>query len=197
MDMDSAIRGIREKIEALEAELDAIIEERRKEFNYTITRQRARFEKSVRRQHRLLKMGVLPYIARARPVTILTAPFIYAMIVPMATLDLFLFVFQHTCFRAYGVPRVKRADFIVIDRHHLAYLNVLERLNCAYCGYASGLAAYFHEIAARTEQYWCPIKHAVRVRQPHRRYAGYIDYGDPEEYRARLKEMQERTRRSR
>jgi hypothetical protein len=56
----------------------------------------------------------------------------------------------------------------VFDRYHLAYLNVLEKLNCAY---ANGLIAYVREIAGRTEQYWCPIKHARRVIGAHSHYA--------------------------
>ena len=57
-----------------------------------------------------------------------------------------------------ALKKFPRSDFIAIDRHQLAYLNVIEKVNCAYCGYANGVAAYFREVAARTEEYWCPIK---------------------------------------
>ena len=30
--------------------------------------------------------------------------------------------------------RVRRSRYFVIDRHHLAYLNGIEKLNCVYCG---------------------------------------------------------------
>jgi hypothetical protein len=43
---------------------------------------------------------------------------------------------------------------MIFDRTHLAYLNLVEKINCAYCSYGNGLAAYLREIAARTEQYW-------------------------------------------
>ena len=75
---------------------------------------------------------------------------------------------------------------MVIDRHHLAYLNAIEKLNCVYCGYANGVFAYVREIAGRTEQYWCPIRHAKRVRSPHAHYRTFVDYGDAEGYQCRL-----------
>jgi hypothetical protein len=37
----------------------------------------------------------------------------------------------------------------------------------------------------RTEQYWCPIKHARRVIGAHVQYAEFDDYGDAEAYRKR------------
>jgi hypothetical protein len=59
-------------------------------------------------------------------------------------------------------------------------------MNCLFCSYANGLFAYVAEIAARTEQYWCPIKHARRVRGSHHRYDGFTPYGDGRAYRAEL-----------
>ncbi|WP_271223801.1 hypothetical protein, partial [Streptosporangium carneum] len=68
------------------------------------------------------------------------------------------------------------------DRHKLPYLNVIQKLNCLYCAYANGVLAYVAEIASRTEQYWCPIKHAARVTGTHRRYDGFLEYGDVADY---------------
>ena len=90
------------------------------------------------------------------------------------------------CFRAYGIARVSRSDYIALDRGRLAYLNWIEALNCAYCGYGNGVIAYVREISSRTEQYWCPIKHAVRISDPHKRYYEFLEFGDAEGYRARL-----------
>ena len=36
--------------------------------------------------------------------------------------------------------------------------------------------------AARTEQYWCPIKHDRRTIGMHARYAHFLDYGDPADF---------------
>jgi hypothetical protein len=44
------------------------------------------------------------------------------------------------------------------------------------------------EIGARTEQYWCPIKHALRMKGVHSRYSHFIDYGDAESYRLHIEE---------
>ena len=73
----------------------------------------------------------------------------------------------------------------------LSYLNAIERLNCVYCGYANGLIGFVREIASRTEQYWCPIKHAHKRLDPHRRYARFADFGDSENYQAYLEQMRE------
>lgn len=74
----------------------------------------------------------------------------------------------------YRISEVDRSDFITVDRHRLAYRNVIEKLNCVFCGYANGVLTYAREIAARTEQYWCPIKHASRILGTHSRYAEFL-----------------------
>ena len=76
-----------------------------------------------------------------------------------------------------------RRSYMVIDRHRLGYLNAIERANCLYCSYANGVIAYVRDVASRTEQFWCPIKHARRVPAPHARYHGFVEYGDAEGYR--------------
>jgi hypothetical protein len=89
----------------------------------------------------------------------------------------------------YGIPKVKRSDYIRLDRRHLAYLNWAEKFNCEYCGYANGVLACATEIAARTEQYWCPIKHALRMKSMHSRYRHFFEYGDAEHYRQHIEEV--------
>jgi hypothetical protein len=81
---------------------------------------------------------------------------------------------------------VQRSSYIVIDRHHLGYLNAIEKANCMFCSYANGVFAYTREVAGRTEQYWCPIRHAQRVRGAHAHYAEFVPFGDAEGYRQRL-----------
>ena len=78
----------------------------------------------------------------------------------------------------YGIHKVLRQDRFVFDRAQLGYLNLFERVNCAYCSYANGLISYVREIAGRTEQYWCPIKHARRMHDAHGRYHEFFEYGD-------------------
>ena len=113
------------------------------------------------------------------------------LIVPLVLLDLFVSLYQALCFPAYGIEKVRRRDYLVFDRHHLAYLNLLQKLNCAYCSYANGLLAYVGEIAARTEQYWCPIKHARRLVGMHARSAHFSDFGDAEAFQRDLDRLRD------
>jgi hypothetical protein len=161
--MNPKIAALAAKIQILEAELEAELAQRRAELSVGLERGRAFFEEEVLRRHRELRTRLSTYLLNARPLVVLTAPVIYVVIVPLVLLDLFVTIYQRVCFPVYGIPKVNRGGYLIFDRHHLAYLNALEKLNCAYCSYANGLIAYVREIAGRTEQYWCPIKHARRV----------------------------------
>ena len=185
------IAELTEKVRDLEAEIDAEVARRHAELRVGLEHGRVVFEREILRRHRELKTALSTYLWNANPLVILTAPVIYALIVPLLLLDLMVSIYQAICFPVYGIPKVRRADYFVFDRHHLAYLNALEKLNCAYCSYANGLIAYVREIAARTEQYWCPIKHARRVIGSHPRYAAFDDYGDAEGYQKRAAELRE------
>ncbi|MDD9894813.1 MAG: hypothetical protein OXU24_03385, partial [Gammaproteobacteria bacterium] len=116
---------------------------------------------------------------------LLSAPFIYLMIVPLAILDITVTVYQHICFRLYGIPRVHRGDHFIIDRQLLGQLTLLNKFNCVYCGYGNGSISYAREIISRTEQYWCPIKHAHDTPAASDRYNKFLEYGDTENYRER------------
>jgi len=183
--MTPQIAVLFEKIHALQSELDAELAKRSAGLRIGLEHGRIAFEEELLRRHRELRLKLLPYLLGANPLVMLTAPVIYAGIVPFLLLDLFVSAFQAVCFPIYGIAKIKRADYLVFDRHHLAYLNALEKLNCAYCSYANGIIAFTREIASRTEQYWCPIKHGRRVIGTHARYALFDDYGDAEAYRER------------
>ena len=189
MTVPSPVERLKEAIRTLEAELDADLSERRAALRYRIERGRVTFDREVLARHRELRVRLGEFLAAARPMVILTAPVIYALIVPFAILDLCVTLYQAICFPVYGIVRVRRADHIVIDRQHLAYLNGLQKLNCVYCGYCNGLTSYVREIAARTEQYWCPIKHARRLRSAHDRYPKFFDYGDAEAFKQGLSRL--------
>lgn len=181
--LPASINELLGRMKELEGQLESEFAARRTEFQYRLVEGRIRFEKEVAEQHRSLKTKLSAYIKGARPLVLLTAPFIYAVIVPFVLLDIFVSIYQAVRFPVYGIPMVRRRDYIVFDRHHLAYLNLLEKLNCAYCSYCNGLLAYVSEIAGRTEAYWCPIKHARKVIAAHEHYAGFADYGDAEAFR--------------
>jgi len=173
----------------LEQEFERLLTEKREEFHYTLRRGKVVFERGVRRLQRQQRTGLWQFLRQAPLAYTLSAPVIYGMVVPLAILDLSITLFQHLCFRVYGIPRVCRGDYPVIDRHHLAYLNAIEKLNCVYCGYANGLIAYAREITARTEQFWCPIKHARRTLDAHRRAEKFVDYGDVDGWRTGLGQL--------
>jgi hypothetical protein len=46
--------------------------------------------------------------------------------------------------------------------------------------------AYATEVLARTEQYFCPIKHARKMIGTHARYKKFIEYGDASDYQIKL-----------
>ncbi|MFB9151212.1 hypothetical protein [Roseovarius ramblicola] len=192
----STTETILARIRDLQEEMEEEFARRREAFRYGFENGRVVFEAEVRRRHREMRVRLTTFLRRARPLTIVTAPVIYAMIVPFAALDLFVTVYQAVCFPAYGIDRVRRADFIRIDRHHLAYLNALQKLNCVYCGYCNGLIGYVQEIAGRTEAYWCPIKHAARVGAHHAYYAQFVDYGDAAGFEPGLRESRRRVTRA-
>jgi hypothetical protein len=159
------------------------LEEEIKSHFYELRNGKVWFSEEMKREHRRLKTSLIRYVAGSRLFAVLTAPFIYALIFPFSLLDLFVSVYQAVCFPVYGIPRARRRDYIAIDRRQLRYLNALEGINCMYCSYCNGLLAYVVEVAARTEQHWCPIRHARRIRKAHDRYSHFLPYGDAQAYR--------------
>lgn len=182
--MTSRITDLVDRIEKLEHELMDAVKQQETQFHYRVEGTRVRFEGAVAEAHRELRIALGPWLRGSQWRNVLSAPVIYAMVVPIALLDLTLTVYQHICFRLYRIPRVARRRYVVIDRHQLGYLNGIEKLNCVYCGYGNGVIAYGREIIARTEQYWCPIKHARRAAGRHHRDRKFAAYGDAEGYRA-------------
>jgi hypothetical protein len=126
------------------------------------------------------------FLRHARLRNLLTAPLIYSVGLPLLLLDIWVTAYQWICFPIYGIARVPRRACFIVDRHRLGYLNVIEKAHCMYCSYVTGVIAYVGEVTARTEQYWCPIKHARPALQPHAHYDAFVDYGDAAGYRRRL-----------
>lgn len=147
------------------------------------------FSEEMQSVHRNFKTPLWQYVRHSRFLVAVSAPLIYLCLVTFVLLDIFVSTYQAVCFPIYGIPRVRREEYFVFDRGRLLYLNGLERLNCRYCSYANGLLAYVTEIAGRTEQHWCPIKHAHEIPAQHSRYARFLPYGDAEACRARVEEV--------
>jgi hypothetical protein len=189
--MSSRVRQLLEQMSALENELRVALNEQEHKVAFQFHGKQVEFERSVEEAHRQIRKTLLKWLGESSPRAILSVPFIYSLIVPLVLMDISVTLYQAICFRLYRIPRVRRSDYIAIDRHHLAYLNSIEKLNCMYCSYANGFIAYFSEIAARTEQYWCPIKHARKVLGSHARYARFLSYGQAENYHVKLEEYRD------
>jgi len=156
--MNAKITEITALIRKLEDDLEAEFARRRLDLAFTVTGGKVRFEEYVLKHHKQIRSNLLGHLLGARPLMVITAPLIYAMIVP----------------------------FMLLNRGQLAYLNWVEQFNCFYCSYANDVISYVREIAARTEQYWCPIKDARRIVSAHERYSKFAGYGDAAAYQAEL-----------
>lgn len=117
---------------------------------------------------------------------VLLIPFIWMVFIPLAILDIFISLYHLITFPIYDFKYLKRADYIIIDRHKLKYLSLFQKLNCVYCGYGNGLLKYSLTIASMTEKYWCGIRHQHRdtfVEPEH--HKEFVDYNDEEAFKER------------
>lgn len=187
--MNSRISQILDQITSLENELHTAIEQQEGRLRYRIEDKRVTFEHAIKDAHIKLKMNVFRWFMTVRPQNYFTMPIIYGLFIPMALFDLCVGFYQTTCFPIYRVAKVKRGNYFVMDHQHLAYLNIIEKVHCMYCSYAVGLLAYASEVTARTEQYFCPIKHARKVLGTHSHYKHFLDYGDADNLHERVEEL--------
>ena len=178
-----------EELLARIAELQDQLEDEYRQAREDWATKKAELAEEFARQQRRYKTGLFRFLLRSRLLVVLTAPVIYAGWIPFLLMDLFVTLYQYICFPIYRIPRVRRSDYFAFDRGDLPYLNLIEKFNCFYCSYGNAVAAYTREVAARTEQYWCPIKHARRIKAAHDRYPKFFDYGDAEAFQQGLKRL--------
>lgn len=190
--MDEKIKELLSQINNIEDEIERIINERQEQILYFYEDGKIKFKEGIEEAHKKLKITLFKYVLQSKFRNLVSAPFIYSMIVPFVLLDVSVSLFQAICFRLYRIKKVNRSAYIVIDRHALKHLNSLERFNCIYCGYGNGVIAYVREVAARTEQYWCPIKHARKVIGRHSRYHDFVVFGDAVDYHERLMDFRQK-----
>jgi hypothetical protein len=184
--MNEKIRHLLDQISALEDDLRQEVLAQEASALYKIKGKRVEFEAAVRLAHHQLKTRFFRWLVTYRPQNLITGPIIYSMIVPMLLLDVCVSFYQWTCFPIYGINKVRRGDYMIYDRQQLGYLNFIEKFHCTYCSYGNGLMAYASEIVGRTEEYFCPIKHARKLLGAHTRYARFLSYGDAENYEKKL-----------
>lgn len=141
--------------------------------------------------HPQFKKSSWKHIRTTRFLVIVSSPVIYACAIPFLLLDAAVAIYQAVCFPIYGIPKVRRQDYLIFDRGKLRYLNTIERVGCVYCSYANGLLAMITEVAARTERHFCPIKHARRLAFAHSQYAAFLPYGDGRAYREQAERVEQ------
>ena len=184
--MESRLHTLVERIKELEQELAREIQKKEDEYYYKVFGKRVKFEEWIRHEQKALVQKIIPFVRESSWPVILSAPVIWSVLPAALLFDLMMTLFQAVCFPIYGIPRVKRGDHIILDRSALPYLNVIEKINCQYCAYVNGLIAYTQEIAGRTEQFWCPIKHARKMTTIHRHYVKFLEFGDGPGYREKI-----------
>lgn len=171
---------IQDKKQELASEYEKLSEKLRKKYDFSFSQWRIIFSQKAQQYQKNFKTPLAKYVIPKSYRHILSMPFIYGMIIPAIFLDISLFIYQHTAFRLYRIPIVKRSDYIVFDRRHLSYLNFMQKINCIYCSYVNGLFQFSVEVAGRTEKYWCPIKAARRKAGVHAWEEYFADFWDPE-----------------
>lgn len=194
--MEANLQTLLEEIRSLERSVVEQLKKKETEIIYRIKNRRVVFQKEIVEKHKTLRKSVYRFLAEAPLLSYVVAPVIYSMIIPAATMDLFASFYQAICFPVYGIPKVKRSDYIVLDRGKLKYLNWIERINCDYCSYFNGLISYVREIASRTEQYFCPIRHALNVKGLHARNAMFLPYGQTDNFRERFTQLRNEVRKT-
>lgn len=187
--MSNRVDVLIDRIRSLEHELEVEFSKQRSGFRFGLEHGRARFEEEAIRRLTERRTRLLNYMFSSPLLVAVTAPVVYSLLIPFAVVDLWVSIYQAICFRVYRIPQVHRGRYMNFDRNGLPYLNALEKLNCAYCSYVNGVIAYVGEVASRTEQYWCPIKHTRRVVGAHARYDGFENFGDGDGYRRHLEDL--------
>jgi len=187
--MNDRIKEMIEEIETMKRKLGDEIVKEEEYINYEIHNGYIEFEKEISDRQKQNMMHLWDWFREIPLIQLLSAPVVYMMIVPAVMLDMMLFVYQNVVSRVFKIEFAKRSDYIVFDRQYLGYLNVVEKLNCLYCAYFNGVMQYASSIAARTELYFCPIKHAKKIAYTHEYYHVFLPYGDGDAYQKKLKEL--------
>lgn len=193
--MNERIESLVDRMAQLENELHSELKDCEIRYKKSFVQQVSDLKSSVVSASEELKENVRDVERSSTLRHLASAPFIYLMIIPLAFLDLTLSAYQAICFRLYGVARVKRSEHFIIDRLYLDNLTGIDKLNCTYCGYGNGVITYAREIISRTEQYWCPIKHAQKTHSTSERYREFLEYGDTEDYKEKITRYRDELRR--
>ncbi len=107
--------------------------------------------------------GLIPAKGKRFNVQLLLLPLaiisIYSMIIPIVILDISMTIYQWMYFTAMGIPKIKKNQFVVMERWDLNKLSNWQKLNCVYCEYVNGILAFAKAVGNQTEVYSCAIRH--------------------------------------
>ena len=181
--MKSKINKILEDIKLKKEELLLEYEELKEKYGFKIEWKKIVWNTEAKKELEKSKKSLSDTIFWTEFRELLSIPFIWMMIIPAFILDIGLFIYQNTAIRLYKIPLAKRSDYVIFDRRQLAYLNIIQKLNCVYCSYFNWIMQYAVEIAGRTEKYWCPIKHARKKIWTHDWEDFFADYWDAEGFK--------------
>ncbi|MCH9813542.1 MAG: hypothetical protein K0U47_06310 [Epsilonproteobacteria bacterium] len=187
--MNKRITQILDEMATLEKTLQEEIEKQETKIGYQLKNGLIAFEKNIVCEHKKSMKSLIAYFKEIPFLHLISSPIIYAMLIPAIIFDILLFIYQQSIFRIYHIKMVKRSDYIIFDRHYLAYLNIIEKINCLYCSYFNGLMAFALEVAAHTELYFCPIKHAKKSAYRHSTYKDFFNYGDAKAFEEELETL--------
>lgn len=188
--MYSKIKELIKKIDLLNESLKTEYSRLANKYGFYFNQRKVIFLEKIKARNKSFRIPAWKYAIPKNVRHLLSLPFIYLMAIPLVILDIFITVYHLAAFPLYGIPKVKRSDYLIYDRKFLDYLNIIQKVHCLYCSYANGLLAYAVEIAARTERYWCPVKAAHRPKFYHDWYKDFADYGNPEEWNKKFNERE-------
>ena len=115
----STMKALQAKLHALQEEWAQELHRLREERGYHLEGKKIRVEAATRKLHRVYRQRVLRYLWDARVSAVVTGPLIWGALFPALLLDFYVTLYQFVCFPAYGIPKVRRSDFMPMDRRHL------------------------------------------------------------------------------
>ena len=110
-------------IKKLEQELFVELQKKQDEYFYVIKGKKIQFATETRKYHKTLATKLHTYLADASIPVILTAPIVWSCLIPALMMDLFVSAYHSICFRIYGIPLVKRSDYIPVKLIHSDRIN--------------------------------------------------------------------------
>ena len=96
---------------------------------------------------------------RIFPLRIIAYLTINSMIFFVLWVDLVTWLYQLIYFTLADIPKIRRAEYVIITRHKLPKLTPIQRWSCGYCEYVNGVIAWMKAVANQTEIYSCAIKY--------------------------------------